>query len=428
MNLNPFKQIIFTQRTWIQLLFALIFSIIDLFLFLSTYKHIKVYLYYTKALEKIAVNEVGTAAEKLTKVSSGFFPYANLVAASIELEKNSPKTALEILDKINPELQPDKKALAFTELLKAISHLLVYYESPKNELLITISGHLNNATNYCPECLEVNIVYSLLSLLQDKKNEAYQKLKEAINSTNYTIQKNAIYIAFKHLGEIDLSLNKFDKAQVEFQNASIYNPNDTGAFLKYLYSYLKTYTIKGEKQEIEDLKNAIYRKIYDKQVTFSKEEKRLYSMILTEIAKLAKSAGNEKLMYENIEASLKQDPCNFEGIVILNEMYEKKGETQNIEEVIAKKLYFTSTMEESDFYNCQAINYFKTKKDIQKALLLLEKAKEKNPSNAKVYSNLAILYLRTNQRELAKNIIEEAEKKGISSPIFEKIKGVLAPK
>lgn len=441
MKLNPFKDIIFITRTWIQLILFVLFFIFDILLFFSTYNYIKLHLYYTKALQNIALNEGGNAREKLDNIVTGPFPYANLLAASLELENNSPNNALEILSKINYTQYKDKKAYGFSEILKAIAYILKYKESKSPDIISNIDNHLNNAAKVCPDCSEINVVAAFLVLLQNKSIEAYKKLNEIASSTNIAIEKNALYEALKYLGEIDLvTYNKCENAKDKFQKATLYNPNDNLSLMKYLYCYIKTFKLQGIKNEIEDLKSTIiHKKIANIQGTLTPEEKYYYSMILLEIGNLYNTAGSIEKAYDNYREGLRQYFCNLDILTAYSELLQqelankelkpiereiKSKELQNLEENLASKIA-TTPFEISEFLNCLAIKYYKIKNDVNKAIELLEKAKNKSPNNSKVLTNLSILYFKTGNKEAAKEIVEEAEKQGIHSSILDKIKGLI---
>ncbi len=435
---NPFKEIIFTNRTWMQLSFSLVLIIIDLVLLVNAYKYIKIYIYYSRSLKKIAINEVGYARERLAVVTGGFFPYANLLAASLELENNNPKNALDLLNKINYEKFDDRRMKGFAEILKSVAFVLLYEQEKKVEILAKVDTHLNNATMFCPDCIEVKLISAYLSLLNNKTVEAYNKLNDIISNTNSPIEKNVLYEATKYLGEIHLHQDKCEKAMEYFQNAYLYAPDNNQALLKYLYCYLKTYKLKGEKNEIENLRGLILKKTSYISHTFSLNDKYYYSLILLEIGNLHKKAGNIYRAYEMYMDSLKH-ACNFDAVLMYAQTLQeeltsgnlkpferkiKSEELENLEERLATKLTATP-LEASEFLNCIAINYYKMKGDINKAIALLEKAKSKSPKNEKVLANLAILYINSGQIVLAREIVDGADKQGIRSSLLEKIKGVI---
>lgn len=441
MKLNPFKDVIFTNRTWMQLGVATLFFIFDIFLLSSTYKHIKLYIYYTKALQNIALNESGNAREKLENVIFSSLPYANLLAASLELENKSPNKALEILNKFNYKKCIDNRASGFSEILKGIAYTLIYYETKTPNIISQIDAHLNNATQVCPSCLEINVANSFVLLLQNKSIEAYRKLNEIISSTNAAIERNALYEAVKYMGEIDLSTyNKCDRAIDSFQKAVLYNPNDNLSLMKYLYCFVKTYKLKGEKDELENLRNVvIYKKISNIQATLSAEEKYYYSMILLEIGNLYKNSGSTMRAYDIYRDGLRQFFCNLDIITAYKESLEqeiakqdlkplekeiKTKELQNLEENLSSKTAATP-FEASEFLNCLAMKYYRVKNDINKAIELMTKAKAKSSNNAKVLGNLAILYINTDNKESAKEIIEESQKYGIRSSVLDKLGDIL---
>ncbi|MFN7181955.1 MAG: tetratricopeptide repeat protein [Planctomycetota bacterium] len=435
---NPFKEIIFTQRTWIQLFCSLILGIVDLILLISTYKHIKIYLFYTRALKNLVTNEQGYAREKLNSVTGGSFPYANLLAASLELENNNPKNALELLNKINYEKSDDKKMKGFSELLKGLAFIILYHQSKQDEFLTKATNHLNNANNFCPTCPEVQVASAYFSLLNNKTIEAYNKLSEVLLNKDYPIEKNALYEASKYTGEIFLAQDKCDKALDFFHNAYLYASYDNLSLLKYLYCYLKIYKLKGEKDEIEMLRSFILRKTGPVSHTFTSNEKYYYSLLFLEIGNLYKKAGNIYRAYEAFRDSLRQS-CNLEAILMYKQTIEeelqnptltpsdrkiKSEELENLEEHLASKLSITP-FEASEFLNCLAMHYYKIKGDLNKAITLLEKARNKSPKNEKIIANLSILYINSGQTQLAKEIIEKAVADGIQSSLLEKIKGVL---
>lgn len=439
MKINPFEGVIFSTRAWLQFLIFLIFLLFDILLLFSAYKYIKLYFFYTKALKNIALKESGYAREKLEKVIGGSFPYADLLAASLELENNNPNNALDILNKIKPGYD-DNRIYGFSEILKAIAYTLIYKQSRAQDILSQIDSHLNNALKACPGCLEVNVVSAYIALLHNKSIDAYRKLNEIISSSTTTVEKNALYETVKYLGEIDLlTYKKCESAIDKFQKAILYNPDDSLSLMKYIYCYIKTYKLKGEKDELENLKNSlIYRKISPIQMSLSAEEKYYYSMIFFELGNLYKNAGSIEKAYEAYREGLRHYFCNFDIIAAYGELLQeelakpdikpidkeiKEKELKNLEENLVSRS--ATPFEVSESLNCIAIKYYKIKNDINKAVELLEKAKNKSPGNSKILANLGILYLKMGRMDAVKEIVESATKSGIHSPLLDKIKGLI---